>query len=376
MERDENMKHSLMKTLAGATLAGVVGLSANAQQTVRPAGSIVQDIRVRGRVQTQFGYTDAKNDEGSSDYSTFEVRRARIGLRGTFENNFRAQLEANLVPGSSLSMRSAYIEWRENPGAMIKVGVDKPHSSFEENTSSAAIRTVERSFINGAVAAPGPTNGLTIHGDLGTIYYAVGLYTDENNTNPANEENEYMYAAQLGMKLDDLMGDNGRLRLQASYLGSEEGNGALGFEDVFIIGFQLEQGAFKLQSEYMLGDKDGNEVKGFYVMPSLMLSEKLEGVFRYEQSESDRATGLRAANRYARRAENLAVRTTENADGSTTTFDPQRGNEHMAVYLGLNYYLNGNGNKFMFGVEYSELDGTAAGTLEATTFYAAWRTLF
>lgn len=48
----------------------------------------------------------------------------------------------------------------------------------------------------------------------------------------------------------------------------------------------------------------------------------------------------------------------------------------MAVYLGLNYYLNGNGNKFMFGVEYSELDGTAAGTLEATTFYAAWRTLF
>jgi hypothetical protein len=355
------MKQTWIKMLAGLSAIGMMSVTV-AEQTVRPASSFVQDIRVRGRVQTQFGYVDAKNDEGSSDYSTFEVRRARIGLRGDFENNFRAQAEANVVPGSSLSMRSAFVQWREHREANIKVGFDKPFTSLEENTSSASILTVERTNISNTVAAPGPTNGVTVEGTLGTFFYGVGLYTGTANTNAANESANYMYNAMIGLNLDGMISEGSRLRIRAAYLGDD--NEDASFEEVYVIGFHFAQNGFDLRAEYMVGDNDGSEVKGFYIMPSMMLSENFQGVLRFESSESDSATGIRAASRYVRRAQDL---------GESST---QRGDEHWALYAGLNYYLNGDGNKLMFGVEFAELDNTSAGTLESTSVFGAWRTLF
>jgi phosphate-selective porin OprO/OprP len=126
----------------------------------------------------------------------------------------------------------------------------------------------------------------------------------------------------------------------------------------------------------MIGDTDGVETSGFYVMPSVMLSEKLQGVVRVEMAESDKSTGLRAASRYTRRVDSLATVETENADGTVTVFDPQRGDEYQAVYVGVNYYLKGDGNKLMLGLESAELDNTKSGKLDSTTVYTAWRTLF
>ena len=357
------MKQTWIKMLAGLSAVGMMSVTF-AEQTVRPAGRFVQDIRVRGRVQTQFGYSDVSNDEGSSDYSTFEVRRARIGLRGNFENNFRAEVEANVVPGSAVSVRSAYVQWREHKPAYIKVGYDKPITSLEENTSSASILTVERSLVSNTIAAPGETNGILLEGDLGTLYYGLGLFTAEDNTNSANESVEYMYNAMIGVNLDGALGEGSKLKIQGSYLASDDENSNASFEEIYVIGFHFAQGGFGLRAEYMLGDNDGTETSGFYIMPSLMLSEKLQGVVRYEMSESDSDTGLRAASRYARRVDILE-------EGAA-----QRGDEHWALYLGLNYYLNGDGNKLMFGVEVAELDNTSAGTLESTSVYGAWRMLF
>lgn len=365
------MKQTWIKMLAGLSAVGMMSVTV-AQQTVRPAGSFVQDIRIRGRVQTQFGYSDVSNDEGSSDYSTFEVRRARIGLRGNFENNFRAQVEANIVPGSTFSVRSATVQWREHKPAYILVGYDKPLSSLEENTSSASILTVERSLVSNTIAAPGPTTGVLLQGDLGTLYYGLGVFTGQGNTNTANADVEYMFNARVGVKLDGLLGEGSKFKIQGSFLTSDDTKSSLSYEEVMILSTHFAQGGFDLRAEYMLGDNDGEETSGFYIMPSIMLSDKLQGVVRYEMSESDKSTGLRAASRYVRRAESLGVRELE--DGSKV--DPQRGDEHWALYLGLNYYLNGNGNKLMFGVEFAELDNTAAGTLESTSVFGAWRTLF
>lgn len=362
-ERDMIMKQTWIKMLAGLSAAGMMSITA-AQQTVRPSGRAVETLSVRGRVQTQFGYVDAENDEGSSSYSTFEIRRARIGLRGDFQNNIRAEVEANVVPGTDFSVSAAYVQWREHKAANVMVGFVKPRTSIEENTSSASILTVERSLVNNTIAAPGETTGLIVSGDLGIFYYTAGLHTDQANTNTANTSAEYLVNLQGGVKLDGMVGEGRKLRIQGSYLSSDDENGKLAFEEVTIFGVHFAQGGFDLRAEYMMGDTDGDKTTGFYIMPSLMLSEKLQGVVRYEQSESDKPAGLRAASRYVRRAKELG-------EGSD-----QRGDEHMALYLGLNYYLQGDGSKLMFGVEFAELDNTAAGTLESTSVFAAWRTLF
>lgn len=345
--------------------------------TVRPSTSgNLRDLQVRGRVQGQFGYTDTDNDEGGGSYSTFEIRRARIGLRGTLFDNVRAQLEANLVPGSDLSMRSAFLQWREHKPVYIKLGFDKPTFGFEENTSSAAILTIERSLISNALI-PGAMNGLSLDGTLDFLSYSAGIYTDRANRNPDGSD-KYLYNASVGLKLDDLLDQVG-LRLRADYLSSDDPGGSFGrkFDDAMAASLHFAFEGFDLRTEYMSGDKDGNTVSGWYITPSMFVTDKLQLVGRYEQGESDKARGLRAPGRYLQRADGLAVRETLGPnDEVVSKVDPQRGDAYTAVYLGLNYYLNGNNHKLMTGVELAELDNTDAGTLSGTTVYGAWRMLF
>lgn len=358
---------------AGAALAQ----DAKPAATVRPSTSgNLKDLQIRGRVQAQFGYTDADNDEDAGSYSTFEIRRARIGLRGTLFDNVRAQLEANLVPGSDLSMRSAFLQWREHKPAYLKLGYDKPMFGFEEMTSSAAILTVERSLINNLLVT-GPLTGLSLDGAIEMLSYSAGIYTDRDNRN-ADGSDKYLYNASVGLTLDDLLGD-AKLRLRADYLASDDEGGNLGskFDDAMAASIHFAAGGFDLRAEYMAGDNDGDSVSGWYLTPSLFVSEQVQLVSRFEQADSDKATGIRAPSRYMQRADGLAVRETKDADDVVISkVDPQRGDAYQAVYLGVNYYLNGNNHKLMTGVELAELDNTDAGKLEAVTVYGAWRMLF
>jgi phosphate-selective porin OprO and OprP len=373
---------ALLKTLEEnetITSEQAAGLRKGAPKyTVRPSSSWVKDLQIRGRIQTQFGYVDAENDEGSDDYSTFEVRRARIGLRGTLFDSVRAQIEANLVPGSDLSMRSAYLQWREYKPAYIKFGYDKPHSSLDENTSSAEILTVERSLINGLVAAPGPLTGLSLDGEIGVLFYGAGIYTDRENRNEGGSDPRYLYNAMAGLNLNELVGGN-TLKLQGIYLASDDEGGKVGskFDDVITVAAHLGVDWFDLRAEYFLGDNDGLETKGFYVMPSVHLTDNLQAVVRYEQADSDKSGGIRTPSRYSRDVPSLKVRETMGDDGSVASkVDPQTGDKYESVYVGLNYYFSGHRHKIMAGIEFAELDNTRAGKLETTTFTTAWRMLF
>lgn len=369
------MHKCMMKSImAGVTVLGVAA-SAHARTEVTSANRGLESLQIRGRVQTQAAYVEAKNDDGSDDYHTFEMRRVRMGMRGALTDNVRAQLEANLVPGSSLSMRTAFIQWREYDPAHIKVGFDKPHSSLEENTSSAAILTVERSLLNSLIAAPGPQTGLMIDGGHEMLVYGLGVFTDSANRNASNEDPKYMYNAMVGLQLDEMVGDGNSLLVRASYLNSDDPGGNLGsrFDDVIVAGAQFGMGAFGLQAEYMVGDNDGDKINGFYVMPSFSINDNLQVVARYETAESDRAGGIQAPSRYARNVGSL--RDVSDEDGDVTA-RPSRGDDYQSLYAGLNYYIDGNHNKLMFGVEAAELDNTDSGKLETMTVSTAWRMLF
>lgn len=344
--------------------------------TVRPAGRAVQDVAIRGRIQAQFGYVDAKNNEGSDSYSTFEVRRARIGLRGSLAHNLRAQLEANLVPGSSLSMRSAFLQWREHKPAYVKLGMDKPVYGFEENTSSASILTIERSLISNTLV-PGTMNGLSLEGALGMLRYGAGIYTDRANANDAGGD-DYLYNASVGLSLDDLL-PGSKLALRADYLSSDDDGGNFGgsFDDAMAFSVHFAHGDFDLRAEYMSGSNGSDDTDGFYVTPSMYFTDNLQAVVRFEQASSDKARGLSAPSRYVRRVGDLAVRETkDNNDDVIASTNPQRGDDYQAIYAGLNYYFAGDGHKVMLGIERSELKNTDAGKLEATTIMTAWRMLF
>ncbi len=368
-----------MQKAMAASLAALVAMSMTAahgqEQTIRPANRNIKDLQIRGRVQTQFGYTDVDNDVGSDDYSTFEVRRARIGLRGTLFQNVRAQVEANLVPGEDLSMRSAFLQLREQDIPHIKVGYDKPWFGFEENTSSAEILTVERTLI-GNTLAPGPVTGLGVEHSLGILGLRGGIYTDRDNRN-ADGTSDYLFNVSAEVTLDEMVGEGNALRIRADYLNSDDPGGNAGgtFDDAYSLSVHAKAGSFDFRAEYMLGDKDGNEISGWYIMPSLYLTEKLQAVVRLEMTESDRAGGLNSQSRYVRRAPGASLGAVEATD-DTPAVNPFRGDDYQAIYVGLNYYFANHSNKLMAGVELSTMKNTSGGDLDATTAFTAWRMLF
>lgn len=341
-------------------------------QTVVPDNKWAKNMEIRGRVHVQAAYVDADNDAGSDDYSTMELRRARLGARISLPNNFRAHVEGNILPNEA-NLRAAYIQWREYKPAYVKFGYDKPLSSFEENESSAEILTVERSHLTNTLAAPGETTGLLVEGKMAPLFYGIGLFNDEGTSrNTDNTTADYLFNVRGGVNLKPTDGSN--LTAMVTYLQSDDPNGNVGskFEDVTIASLVYSVGGFQIRGEYMIGSNNDDDTDGFYIQPSFMLTEKLQAVVRYEQMESDSATGIRATSRYGRRTETVITGTDE--DGKNIVAD--KGDEFTALYAGLNYYLSGNGNKIMLGVEINELKNTKAGDYDTTTVFTAWRTLF
>ena len=362
------MKKALIGGLIGVCLAGAAAAQDAPAPTVRPSSPNIRDLQIRGRVQAQAAFVSAKNDDVTRDWSTFEVRRVRMGLRGTLFQNVRAQLEATLVPGSSLSMRSAFIEWREHAPAYVMLGFDKPRFGHEENTSSAAILTVERSMLTGTFA-PGPMTGLAVNGNVELLSYGLGVYTDRANANPANEGANYLFNGSVVLTLDPLVGQTLRLRADVLHSADEGGNFGGRFETAVAGSLHFAAGPFDLRAEYIHGeDRNSDSTGGFYIMPSFYITPQIQAVARYERMTSDRATGVRAASRYARRVPGLE--TPEEGP------DPTRGDLGQALYLGGSYYLAGNNQKLMLGVELAEIQNTSAGALQSATVLGAWRMLF
>lgn len=364
------MNTTWIKHWTGAAIIGASMITANlrAQEDiviVVPDKGDALKLKATGRVQFQAGYVDQENDVQSGDWSTFEVRRARVGLSGSFGNDMKGKVEANIVPGS-VSVRSAFITWGKSDAFNLTGGYDKPVSSLEENTSSASILTVERSNVNNTIAAPGESVGVWANGESGALFYHVGLYNGENGSsrNDSNVEAEYMFNAHGGVNFD--LSEGSSLKAQIAYLQTDDPNASLGYEDVTTAAIHFKAGAFDLRTEYFMGTDDGVDTDGFYIMPSMKLSEALEAVARFEMAESDSGSGIRAQSRYARRTDIVEIDEDITAD---------RGDDFTALYLGVNYYFQ-KYNKVMFGVEFSELDNTEAGTLESTSVFGAYRLRF
>lgn len=328
------------------------------QPAITPAGSNFKDFRIRGRIQTQFGYVRADDAGGEKDsYSTLELRRVRLGVQGTLLQNVRAQLEANFVPGSDVTMRSAFLQWRDHEAAYVKVGYDRPAFGFERTTSSASIFTVERSNLTNTIISEDML-GVSVDGKVVPFNYGIGIYTNRDNTNPAGSE-RYLYNASTGVNLDHLVSDDQKVRFRADVILNDDAGGNFGFEEGYSVGAHYGFKAFDLRAEYLHADSfDGDTTNGWYVLPSYFVTEKFQLVGRYEWMKADAADGIRSPSRYSRRVGDL------------------RGDQFQALYAGANYYFKGDANKVMLGVELSEIDDTPAGDQEAITVYGAWRVLF
>ncbi len=345
---------------------------------VTPKQSPVTELKLRGRMQYQFGYSDA---DDYSDFSTFEWRRVRLGIDGKLLDNWSFHLMANLLPDAgSTDLDSSYLRYNGLDWTTISFEKLRPRFGAELNTSSSQIKTVERSLLSNTFD-PGKITGMSLASDFGLFDVQIGAYNGEIGDQRSSERTfngkggvpEYLLNASAGLDLAEVVGlDTAAIRVD--YIDNNDDDGInqpfAAPKDAWAASLSLGAGPFSFVAEYIDGDlHNGGEISGFYLMPSVMFSDKLEGVLRYERIEGDDGGTLRYQSRYARRV----VASDPGVPGAGSV----RGEEYWSLYGGLNYYIN-KSVKLMFGVEYAELDDilSEGDSLDTLTAFSAVRLEF
>lgn len=328
---------------------------------VTPNRNTVSELKIRGRIQGQYAYSEGSNSNtgvAADDFSSFELRRVRLGVQGRLFEDFRFLVEANVLTNTDLD--SATLSYTAIPEANITLGKAKPQFGHEENTPSASILTIERSRLTGIFNGAKPI-GLRVHGSSGMFGYYAGVFNgaSPNTARMGSGNDSYLFNLSGELKLDEMV--DGQLRFGLDYLGSSKASSYYSFDDAIAISGHFVSGPFDFCAEYIVGERHNDDkLRGWYIMPSFYFIPKtLQMVGRYEQVRGDDGVSV-GHNRYAADVPGIY----------------RAGNRYNAFYVGLNSYISGDNTKLMAGIERAENKNSASGNNErgrTTTFVSGIR---
>lgn len=335
------------------------------ENAVLPSQLSISELKLRGRIQNQFANTFGNNNNTGTDaenYSSFEIRRLRLGVQGKIHGNWSFMAEANVL--SSVDLDAATLSYTAFQQANITIGKAKPRFGHEQTTSSASILTFERTRLDGLMNGQKPI-GLRLHGESGFINYYLGVFNGETpqTVRMNSGKDSYLYNASVGIRLAELMDTDFRTDLRADFLFNGSETGYYRFENAAAFSIHFELKALDIRTEYMNGKQfDDNSLKGFYIMPSyFLISEKLQAIARYENISGDSGISI-GHNRYAGEIPELY----------------NAGEKYNALYAGLNYYIYDDSLKLMLGMEVAEnsTDNSAQEEGRAVTMFGGVRMQF
>ena len=137
-------------------------------------------IQVNGRIHfdyRNYDYDDAiASTATTTGADTFDLRRARVGVKGKFGKYYSGEIVMNLLDQSKMSLDVGYLDvaWFEK--AKFRFGQFKMPFSLEQLTSSNNIDFIERSFVDQQI--PAKERGVQVFGSPRTgTTYAVALST-------------------------------------------------------------------------------------------------------------------------------------------------------------------------------------------------------
>jgi phosphate-selective porin len=325
------------------------------------------------------------------------MRRLYLGVKAQVGDNWVAELVHNFADDT---VDKAIIQWGGDilgQDVTVDVGFRKVNFGFEETTSSANLKAIERSpvtrfFVEGDYSA-GP---VASYRELGAGSRRIGVFANFNDdarsgkttglyygfaiTNPERQSGDLGTRRGAGNNVPALWADAGFSYKTSSVQGrfgaavSHIREGAA-FDapvaDATLSGLSLYQdmtiGRFNLAGEFLYADvKDGTLVGatvedanpyGYWIQPSFMVTDKFELVARYSFVDGD-GRGLRLRD-LVRRSDSLLT-----AD------------EVQEIYLGMNYYFVGNSVKLQLGYIMAEADVDAGGSEETNGIRTQMQILF
>jgi phosphate-selective porin OprO/OprP len=156
--------------------------SASGRNSIQLTGRMHLDYRdsdIDGSGDLGGGRVDDRDTASLADQ--FELRRARLGVKGKFANDFKYEIVGNL-PGTA-TIDVAFLDFAKYEQAQIRVGKFKQPFGLEQLISSNNITMLERSYVDQTV--PGKKLGIQAMGSpIKGITYAGSVF--QNNDTELN----------------------------------------------------------------------------------------------------------------------------------------------------------------------------------------------
>ena len=313
---------------------------------------LLEEFKLRGRYQGQYYRVDSDRDTTDD----WEDRRSRFGFDAKLFHK-KVELRADFQSNDGFrdiydGLVDAYIRWKPINTLSITVGKTKPligQYDWLESTNSQP--TFERSQIFNQLNINRAT-ALTFEGIIDAFSWRAGVYSNSTPTTTGGTgswgDGEFgdldggvSYSVGAGYDFKDQLGtDKADFRFDWLHSDREAGDLVLGrYDDIISSTFWVKEGraAVVLEAFHASGgDGADSDVSGFFIQPTYdLIPEKFQLVGRYSFGASQGDTGIRAQNRYE------------------TTAGALRGDSYQSIYLGGQYFLNGDKLKLLAGAEYA-----------------------
>lgn len=331
-----------------------------------PGARPVTRLSVGGRLQIQYAGLDTDiantaNDPAATNH--FFLRRiylsARASLGPKWSSNFTYDFARD-------GFDSALVQWKDGD-ISVDVGLRKVNLGYEERTSGASLKSIERSaatrfFVeenNGRRLGAGAHRvGVFVDGKQGDFFYGAAV------TNPERALN-FSVASGAGNGGNNSpafwanAGYNGKFNKDGKFvIGGGLGvlpdqggkNPGTGWDmTVYTIYADITSGAFNLAAEFMGADVErgasatvDSKPTAFWIQPSYKLSKAVELAFRYSYVDSD-GRGVNVS------------------DGIRSAPSGGTHNKLTEMYGGATWFIMGNDLKLQAGVVYGKSEDTLAG---------------
>jgi phosphate-selective porin OprO/OprP len=174
--------------------------SANGRNSIQLTGRMHLDYRQNSLDL----YNTIDNDrDTASAADAWSLRRARLGVKGTFAKDFKYEIVGNL-PGTA-TIDVGFVDYAKFPAMQLRMGKFKQPFNLEEQTSSNNIDFMERSYVN--QIAPAKKIGAMIYGEpVKGFTYAASTYS-MNDTELDQTGDKANFAGRTTLNAAELSGN-------------------------------------------------------------------------------------------------------------------------------------------------------------------------
>lgn len=366
-QEGEELRADLARDSAAAVVATVSG------------GKSTNAISISGRLQLQ--YAGISTNQNLPAVGSFLMRRVYLGVTANLGANWQGVLNYDF---SGVNFDKAYAEWNGFIGGeplAVDVGLRKVNFGYEEYTSSGSLKAIERSPVTRFFVEP--NNGRR----LGAGSYRAGVFVEGGSLDARKGKSAgFFYGAavtnpQRAETTGDATADGSKFSSGANYAnynrpaiwanagysgkladgkyqvgaaygylpdqgGASNTNLGKGFDLTdYSVYADVTVGKFNLAGEYLAARVDGAtadfQPSGYWIQPSFLITDKIEGVVRYSNVDAD-GRGIKAS------------------DGIRSAPAAKTGQGLEEFYVGFNYYFVGQDVKLQLGYIYGRTSDGAS----------------